>query len=262
MQTTKLFRCVTINVNGIRAAVKKGLIPFLETIGADVVCLQETRADHADLEKIFSSWGYVWASSVAQKRGYSGTAVLTRTAPLQIQTDFFPLATDEGRIVVMEFEKIFVSSIYFPSGTSSPERQAEKYRFMDLMEPILQAALQRKKGTVWCGDWNIAHTKEDLKNWRSNQKNSGFLPEERAWLDKVIGQWGYVDAFRVVNQASDQYTWWSHRGRAWDNNVGWRIDYHMITPDLRPAVKSAWIYKDTRFSDHAPVIVDYDLSVL
>lgn len=147
------------------------------------------------------------------------------------------------------------------SGSSSEERQAVKFDFMDRFLPYLQSLRRKRRDYIICGDWNIAHKKIDIKNWRSNQKNSGFLPEERAWMDQLFDEIGYVDAFRVVNQQQEQYTWWSNRGQAWANNTGWRIDYQVITPKLAPLVKDASIYKDERFSDHAPLIIDYDYTL-
>ena len=164
----------------------------------------------------------------------------------------------EGRFLEFQYNKLSVISLYMHSGSSSEERQAVKFDFMDRFMPYLQRLRRKRREYIICGDWNIAHKKIDIKNWRSNQKNSGFLPEERAWMDKLFDEVGYVDAFRVVNQQEHQYTWWSNRGQAWANNTGWRIDYQVITPKLAPLVRSASIYKDERFSDHAPLIIDYD----
>ncbi len=164
----------------------------------------------------------------------------------------------EGRYIEARFGELSVVSVYMPSGSSSDDRQAAKFRFMDEFTRHLADIRNSGRRYIICGDWNIAHREIDLRNWKSNQKNSGFLPEERAWLDQVFGPWGFVDAFREVNQKPDQYTWWSNRGRAWDNNVGWRIDYQVVSADLRPAVRQAQIYTRKRFSDHAPLIMDYD----
>jgi exodeoxyribonuclease-3 len=164
----------------------------------------------------------------------------------------------EGRFIQADFGPLSVISLYLPSGSSSAERQTVKFDFLERFVPVLKGFRRRRREYVICGDWNIAHTKLDIKNWRGNQKNSGFLPEERAWMDRLFGPLGFVDAFRVVNQEAEQYTWWSNRGQAWAKNVGWRIDYQVITPGLTGVVKAASIYKDERFSDHAPLTIDYD----
>jgi len=165
----------------------------------------------------------------------------------------------EGRYLEVQIGALSVVSLYLPSGSSGPERQASKFRFLAAFEPYLRALRRRRREYVLCGDWNIAHKPIDLRNWRSNQKNSGFLPEERAWLDELFGPLGFVDAFRKVNAEPDQYTWWSNRGQAWAKNVGWRIDYHIVSPGLADKVRAASIYKEQRFSDHAPLIMDYAL---
>jgi len=163
----------------------------------------------------------------------------------------------ESRFIQADFGGLSVISLYLPSGSSSEQRQSVKFDFLERFEPVLQQFRRRRREYIICGDWNIAHKKIDIKNWRSNQKNSGFLPEERAWIDKLYDELGYVDAFRVVNQEEGQYTWWSNRGQAWARNVGWRIDYQVITPGLRDKVSAASIYKVQRFSDHAPLVIDY-----
>jgi len=166
----------------------------------------------------------------------------------------------EGRYLEARFGNLSVVSLYIPSGSSSEERQAVKFSFLDRFLPFLDDCARSGRQYVFCGDWNIAHKPIDLKNWRSNQKNSGFLPEERAWLDRVFDDNGWVDAFRTVNPEPEQYTWWSNRGQAWAKNVGWRIDYHVVSPALRDLIRSVAIYKDERFSDHAPLTIDYDLA--
>lgn len=252
-------RVITINVNGIRSAIKKGLIEWLKTMDADVICLQETKM-HAEEDAAMATIlpGYYAYYNDAEKKGYSGVAVLTKIKPKHIHMSLgWPHADNEGRYLQVDFDELSVVSLYLPSGSSGPERQAVKFDFLDKYFPIL--AKQRKDGReyILTGDWNIAHKNIDLKNWRSNQKNSGFLPEERAWMDKVLDNLGWVDAFRVKNQEPDQYTWWSNRGQAWAKNVGWRIDYQIISPALRDKIKAVAIYKDQRFSDHAPLIIDY-----
>jgi exodeoxyribonuclease-3 len=256
-------RVISINVNGIRAAIKKGLIEWLQSIDADVICLQETKM-HAEEDAAMADIlpGYRVYYNDAEKKGYSGVAVLTRIKPDHVHTGLgWPHADNEGRYLQVDFGKLSIASLYMPSGSSSPERQEVKFDFLEKYLPIL--AKQRKDGREYiiCGDWNIAHKNIDLKNWRSNQKNSGFLPEERAWMDKVLDELGWVDAFRVINQEAEQYTWWSNRGQAWAKNVGWRIDYQIISPELRDKIKSVSIYKDQRFSDHAPVIMDYAMKI-
>ncbi|HET8706770.1 MAG TPA: exodeoxyribonuclease III, partial [Pseudomonadales bacterium] len=171
----------------------------------------------------------------------------------------FPIADSEGRYIQADFGNLSVASIYLPSGSSSPQAQEKKFQFLDEFTPILKKMRKSKREFILCGDWNIAHKNIDLKNWRSNQKNSGFLPEERAWLDQLFDDIGFVDAFRLVDDRAEQYTWWSNRGQAWAKNVGWRIDYQITSPGLKDAVKSASIYKEQRFSDHAPLIMDYRL---
>lgn len=258
-----MLRVITLNVNGIRAAQKKGMFDWLAKQRADVICFQEVRADHSILEKeMFRMPNYHCYYQPAQKKGYSGVGILTKKKPDNIKTQLgYGLSDIEGRYIHVEFGDLIIASIYFPSGTSGDERQTLKYEFMDFYTKILKKQLKSKKSYILCGDWNIAHKEIDLKNWKNNRDNSGFLPQERAWLDLLFDKLGYVDAFRVVNQSSDQYTWWSNRGRAWEKNVGWRIDYQIISPDLADNIKRAKIYKEERFSDHAPLIMDYTLTV-
>lgn len=256
-------RVISVNVNGIRAAAKKGFFAWLESQNADVVCLQEVRAQAEQLDApIYHPEGYHCYYVDGVRKGYSGVAILSRVKPKKIVTTLgYAVADDEARFIECDFGELAIISLYMPSGTSVEGRQAIKYEFMDFYEEILKKNLKKKKSYIICGDWNIAHKKIDIKNWQSNQKTSGFLPEERAWMDKLIDDIGYVDAFRVVNQEAGEYTWWSNRGRAWDNNVGWRIDYQITTPELRSKINHAFIFKDERFSDHAPLIVDYDYTL-
>ncbi|MFN7098152.1 MAG: exodeoxyribonuclease III [Gammaproteobacteria bacterium] len=252
-------RVISINVNGIRSAIKKGMLDWLQTIDADVICLQETKM-HAEEDAAMADIlaGYQVFYCDAEKKGYSGVAILTRMKPDRMHTGLgWSHADNEGRYIQADFGHLSIASLYLPSGSSGPERQAIKFEFLDKYLPILQHEISNGREYILCGDWNIAHKKIDLKNWRSNQKNSGFLPEERAWMDKVQDELGWVDAFRVLNQEPDQYTWWSNRGQAWAKNVGWRIDYQLVTPSLRDKIKAVSIYKEQRFSDHAPLIVDY-----
>ena len=254
-------RVISVNVNGIRAARRKGFFKWLVAAGADIICLQETRAHEDQIpEADYRPEGYFCVYRSAERKGYSGVAMYARQRPDNV-IDAVDLhwADIEGRYLVFEYPKIRVASLYLPSGSHNPDRQKQKYEFMDHFAALMQRYLDDGKPTIICGDYNIAHKKIDIKNWRANQKNSGFLPEERAWMDMLFEQKGFVDAFRVINKDEGQYTWWSNRGRAWYNNVGWRIDYQLITPDLADKVQSVSIYKDERFSDHAPLIIDYSL---
>lgn len=254
-------RVVTINVNGIRSALKKGLFPWLLAQNADVICLQEVRAgDELLAQSLYHLPGYHCYYQAAKKSGYSGVGIFSRQAPDNIVRHLgFELADEEGRYIHAEFDSLVVASLYMPSGTSGEARQALKYHFMDQYLTILEDMLQSNRSYIICGDWNIAHKIIDLKNWRANQKNSGFLPQEREWLDHLFEQKGWVDAFRRINPCAEQYTWWSNRGRAWENNVGWRIDYQVTSPDLKDKIQQVSIYREQRFSDHAPLIIDYQL---
>jgi exodeoxyribonuclease-3 len=258
-----VLRVITVNVNGIRSAASKGFFDWLSRQKADVVCIQETKAQEHQLHpEPFYPRGYHCYYFDAQKKGYSGVAIYCRHKPDKVTAGLgWPDMDAEGRYIQADFGKLSVASLYLPSGSSSEERQAVKFDFLTRFMPYLRSLRRKRREFVLCGDWNIAHRAIDLKNWRSNQKNSGFLPEERAWMDELFGRTGFVDAFRVVNQAPDQYTWWSNRGRAWEKNVGWRIDYQVVTPRLEDQVKRAAIYTDQRFSDHAPLTIDYDLSL-
>jgi exodeoxyribonuclease-3 len=254
-------RIVTLNANGIRSAARKGFFDWVAGQDADVVCVQETKA-HCDQigDPLYHPQGYHCYYLDAGRRGYSGVAIYSRRKPDRILTGFGSREFDtEGRYIEAQFKDLSVVSAYLPSGSSSDERQQAKFRFLAEFMPHLRALKRRKRNYVICGDWNIAHKEIDLRNWRSNRKNSGFLPEERAWLDELFGDVGYVDAFRSINQEPDQYTWWSNRGQAWTKNVGWRIDYHVLSPRLAGSVLAASIHKSTRFSDHAPLTIDYDL---
>jgi exodeoxyribonuclease-3 len=262
-------RVVTLNVNGLRAAARHGFFEWLPAQRADVVCLQEIRAQEAQLgDEIFRPRGLHCSYLYADRGGYSGVAVLSRRKPDAVIRGLARRAGNaqawrefdaEARYLELRFGGLSVVSVYLPSGSSGEARQQAKFRFLDLFMPYLRRLRKRGRAYIMCGDWNIAHKPIDLENWRANQKHSGFLPEERAWMDEVLGSTGYVDAFRAVDQRPRQYTWWSNRGRAWEKNVGWRIDYQIVTPDLASVVKRASIYKDRRFSDHAPLTIDYAL---
>jgi exodeoxyribonuclease-3 len=252
-------RIASLNCNGIRAAARKGFYAWLPRQDLDIVCLQETRCTDEDLEPDQRQpRGYHAEWLHAEKRGYSGVALLSRRKPDRVIRGFGVAEFDrEGRYLEARFGKLSVISLYLPSGSSSPERQAAKFRFLDAFVPHLDRLRRSRRDVVLCGDWNIAHREIDLKNWRSNQKNSGFLPEERAWLDQLFGR-GWVDGFRAVDPRPEQYTWWSSRGQAWAKNVGWRIDYHVVSAGLAARITGASIWTKTRFSDHAPLILDYD----
>lgn len=254
---------MTANVNGVRAAARKGFFDWAIMQDVDVICLQELKAQELELSQaLFHPAGYHSYFHCAEKKGYSGVGIYTRHEPKQVIKGLgWDIADQEGRHVAVDLGPCWVASLYLPSGTSGEHRQDIKYDFLDKYALYLNKIKESGKNYVLCGDWNIAHKPIDLKNWRTNQKTSGFLPEERAWMDKLLGEWGFIDAFREINQEPDQYTWWSHRGRAWEKNVGWRIDYQIITPGLKPTVKSAIIYKDQRFSDHAPLTMDYAIII-
>jgi exodeoxyribonuclease-3 len=253
-------RILTLNVNGIRSAARKGFFDWLAGQNADIVCLQEIKAQPGQIEApLYWPQGYHCFYQEAEKKGYSGVALYSRKAPDAITRGLGWEDMDaEGRYLEARYGKLSVVSLYLPSGSSSEERQAVKFSFLERFLPFLRGLAQSGRDYVLCGDWNIAHKPIDLKNWRGNQKNSGFLPEERAWMDTLLGTEQWVDAFRAVNPDAGQYTWWSNRGQAWAKNVGWRIDCQIVSPSLGGKVLNAYIYKDQRFSDHAPLILDYD----
>jgi len=242
-------RIITLNANGIRSAARKGFFSWLRRQQADIVCVQETKAQRDQLhDPIFHPRGFHSHYLDAEKKGYSGVAIYSRERPSRIVEGIGDPDVDrEGRYLEARFGRLSVVSLYAPSGTSGDHRQQFKYRFMDLFMPFLRRLRRRRSEYVICGDWNIAHKQIDLKNWRTNQKNSGFLPEERAWMDHLFGPARFVDAFRVVEPDAEHYTWWSNRGQAWQNNVGWRIDYQVITPGLAQAVRAASICQGTMF---------------
>ncbi len=254
-------RVISLNANGIRAAARKGFFRWLSRQRADVVCVQETKAQAGQLtDRVFHPRGFHCYYHDAEKKGYSGVALYTRERPDEIVYGLGEQAIDrEGRYLEARFDGLSVVSLYAPSGTAGEERQRFKFDFMDRFMPHL-ANLRRRAGEyIICGDWNIAHRKIDLENWRGNQKHSGFLPEERAWMERLFTRAGFVDAFRAIEPGPRHYTWWSNRGQAWARNVGWRIDYQVVTPGLAERVRGAAIYKRKRFSDHAPLTIDYDL---
>lgn len=257
-----MVRITTFNANGIRSATNKGFFDWLQIRDVDILCLQETKAQEHQLRAQDRLPGHHAYYFDAEKKGYSGVAVYSRHEPKRIVKGLgWPDCDKEGRYIQIDFDKLSVASLYMPSGSSSAERQEIKFHFLDRFIAILEQFRRRRRDFVICGDWNIAHKKIDIKNWRGNQKNSGFLPEERAWMDKVLDGLHYVDAFRTVNSEPDQYTWWSNRGQARQKNVGWRIDYQIVTPGLKDSILNVDIYTGQRFSDHAPLTIDYEIAL-
>ena len=254
-----MLRITTVNVNGIRSATTKGLWPWVLRQRADVLCLQEVKAHEDDLsEEIRRPRGWHASFHCAEKKGYSGVALFSRVKPDRVKVGLgIPEFDAEGRYLQADFGDLSVVSLYVPSGSASKERQQAKFRFLAAFLPVLARLARSKREFVLGGDFNIAHKEIDLRNWRSNQKNSGFLPEERAWLTKVFDTVGWVDVFRTLDSRPEQYTWWSNRGQAWAKNVGWRLDYQIATPGFAGSAKKVAIYKDERFSDHAPLTIDY-----
>ncbi len=253
-------RIITFNTNGIRSAERKGFFPWLAAQQADVVCIQETKAQEAQLDSAlhYPNDFYCYYHD-AEKKGYSGVALYCRKQPDEVNIGIgWPDFDNEGRFIEARFGNLSVISLYLPSGSSGEVRQAIKFAFLERFLPYLRELAANGRDTIICGDWNIAHQTIDLKNWKGNLKNSGFLPEERAWMDQLFADHNWVDAFRQVNQEAEQYTWWSNRGQAWAKNVGWRIDYQIVSASLKAKILAAAIYKDERFSDHAPLIMDYD----
>ena len=253
-------RIISLNANGIRSAASKGVFDWLRTQHADVVCLQETKAQEDQLDDpMFRPDGHhCFYRDASSKKGYSGVAIYARCEPDAVLTELGWDAFDsEGRYIEARFGNLSVVSLYVPSGSSGDERQQFKFKVMEWLMPIFDEWLASGRDYILCGDWNIVHTEKDIRNWRSNQKNSGCLPEERAWLDRLFQQRGWVDSFRVLKPDAVEYTWWSNRGQARANNVGWRIDYQIVSPALRARLAGCSIYRDQRFSDHAPYVVDY-----
>jgi exodeoxyribonuclease-3 len=252
-------RIITVNLNGIRSAAGKGFYEWLAQQDADIVCLQELKAQAADMtQQMLAPAGYHGCFHYAEKKGYSGVGIYSRRKPDAVIEGLGIAEFDsEGRYLEAQFGNLSVVSLYLPSGSSGEERQAVKFRFMEAFMPHLVALKVCGREVILCGDWNIAHKEIDLKNWRGNKKNSGFLPEERAWLTEVFDEAGFVDVFRRVHPELEAYTWWSNRGQAWAKDVGWRIDYQIATPGIAERAESAAIYKAQRFSDHAPLTIDY-----
>lgn len=258
MNVGKKIKITTFNCNGVRSAARKGFFAWLKKCNPDIVCLQETKAQEHQLQAgAFFPEGYHCYYFDAEKKGYAGVAIYSRQQPDRVTKGLgWDIADKEGRYIQADFGDVSVISLYMPSGASGSARQAVKFNFLDMFMTHLQRLRGDGRDYIICADWNMCHKAIDLRNWRANRNNPGFLPEERAWLDRLYNEVGYVDAFRLVNQQTDQYSWWSNRGQARVNNVGWRLDYHVITPALVPAVKAASIYTDEYFSDHAPVTLE------
>jgi exodeoxyribonuclease III len=263
-----LFKLTSLNLNGIRSAASKGMESWLAQSKPDCICLQEVKAQAPDVQGRFQSLaGLNGHFHFAQKKGYSGVAAFTRHEPSDVIVGYgSPEFDAEGRYVELRFDtpgrRLSIISCYFPSGSSGEDRQQAKFRFLDELDPHL-SRLKAQREFILCGDVNIAHKEQDLKNWRGNRKNSGFLPEERAWMTKLLTETGLVDVYRRLQPDATEaaYTWWSNRGQAYAKNVGWRLDYHLATPALAQLAHKEFIYRDQRFSDHAPITVEYDLSL-
>lgn len=260
-----MLRIITANLNGIRSATNKGFLDWLAKQNADIVCLQELKAQAADLSDEMRAPAELqgWFH-YAEKKGYSGVGIYSRHAPDRVVEGLGIADIDaEGRYLQLDFGQLSVISLYLPSGSSSEERLQIKFSFMNRFLPHLAALRTSGREVVICGDWNIAHKEIDLKNWKSNQKNSGFLPEERAWLSRLFDEQGWIDVYRSLHPDAGEacYTWWSNRGQAWAKNIGWRLDYQIATTGIAKTARAATVYKDERFSDHAPLTIDYDWNV-
>jgi exodeoxyribonuclease-3 len=254
-------KIISLNLNGIRSATNKGALNWLQTEQADIICMQELKAQAADMTpEMLAPTGYYGYFHYAEKKGYSGVGIYTKTKPDAVIEGLGLGDIDsEGRYLELQFGNLSVVSLYLPSGSSGEERQTFKFSVMARFMPHLQALKNSGRDVVVCGDWNIAHKEADLKNYKGNKKNSGFLPEERAWMTDILNGVGWVDVYRKLhpNTTDECYTWWSNRGQAYAKNVGWRIDYQIATPEFAAKAVSTSVYKAKRFSDHAPLIVEY-----
>jgi exodeoxyribonuclease-3 len=251
-------RIISYNVNGIRAAFKKGFIDWLQTNPADIICLQETKATKDDVDfKQLEALGFEHHWFSAQKKGYSGVAIFTKIKPDKIHIGVgLPSSDNEGRVIQLDFGDIRLINAYFPSGTSGDERQAFKYIWLDEFHNYLTNLRKTNPKIILCGDYNIAHNEIDIHDPKGNKKSSGFLPEERTWMDKFLGS-GWIDTFREFNKESHRYSWWSQRFPTVRlNNKGWRIDYITVTEPLKSQLISADIYPDVKHSDHCPIYLE------
>ncbi len=262
----KILRVVSINVNGLRSAEKKGIFDWMATSDADVICMQESRITHVQWTNQFKPEGWYTHLFPAERPGYAGTAIYSRLPFVSVTDGLgFELADSQGRFISAEFDlglgkTAHICSLYLPSGSSGDEAQARKDLFLNEYKTILKQWRDQDKSVIVCGDYNIVHKRIDIKNWSGNQKASGCLPHERAWLDHIYDELGYVDTFREVRKEAEVYSWWSNRGQARAKNVGWRIDYQACSPDWKARTVNAWVYKENWYSDHAPVIIDYNIA--
>ena len=256
-------RIITLNMNGIRSASNKGAFRWLDSQEADFICVQEVKAHESDLTHDMKNYGdYISYFSFAEKKGYSGVGIYTRKKPKKIIREIgLPLFDSEGRYLELMFDNLNIVSIYLPSGSSGEERQAFKFEVLDYLLPYLKKRMEDNVPMVICGDINIAHKEIDLKNYKGNKKNSGFLPEERQWMTDLFEGVGWIDTYRKLHPDTTEasYTWWSNRGEAYDKNVGWRLDYQIAHPSIENQITKAAIFKDEKFSDHAPLIIDYTI---
>ena len=259
-------KIITFNANGIRSATNKGFFDWFAKQDADLLCVQELKAHAHQVPDEACPEGYTRYYHCAEKPGYSGVALYSRTAPeivhlglgsVDEKTDWADMDA-EGRYIQADFDKLSVISAYFPSGTSSDTRQAAKMAFLERFLPHITRLKESGRDIILCGDINIAHRPIDLKNWKGNLKNSGFLPEERAWMDALLDA-GFVDIFRSLYPERESYSWWSNRGSAREKDIGWRIDYHLCTPGIASKATQVNIYREKFFSDHAPVIADFNI---
>jgi exodeoxyribonuclease III len=254
-------RIISYNVNGLRAAMKKGFCDWLKTNPADIICLQENKAQQSDIDcSVFNESGYYDYWFCAQKKGYSGVTVLSNIQPDKVECGTgHQVSDDEGRVVQLDFGNIRLINAYFPSGTSGDARQTYKYQWLEEFYDYVQQLRQKHPNIILCGDYNIAHKEIDIHDPKGNKNSSGFLPEERAWMDKLYSN-GWVDSFREIHPEPDRYSWWSQRFPSVRlANKGWRIDYISVTDTLKPFIKDAEIYPDIKHSDHCPVYVDLNV---
>lgn len=265
-------RIISFNANGIRSAARKGFFDWFREQDADVLCMQETKAQEHQLsgpdglDPAFLPAGYhAYFRDATTKKGYSGVAIYSRSEPDEVRTALgWDAFDEEGRYIEARFGNLSVVSFYIPSGSSGELRQGYKFEVMDWLKPILDEWLASGRDYVLCGDWNIVRTAMDICNWKSNQKNSGCTPPEREWLNALCSEpaaaaEAWKDAYRHLHPDGQDYTWWSNRGAAFAKNVGWRIDYQLVTPALASRLRSCAIAREPRFSDHAPFTVDFDM---